>query len=81
MVDAPYNVKNKRPESLTRVIFRRGVTINLGDYNGERIDVGLEPVCPTKARKIDGTYEWARDWVLTRLDREVGTIHDDEDDD
>jgi len=79
MVDAPYDVKNKRPEALTRVIFRRGVTISLGDYNGERIDVGIEPVCPSTSKKIDGTYEWARDWVLERLGDEVDSLDEDED--
>jgi len=74
MVDAPDNTKNKHPDTLTRVIFRRGVTVNLGNYNSERIDVGIEPVCGSTVKKINGTYDWARDWVLKRLDDEVGDL-------
>jgi hypothetical protein len=78
-VDAPDDVTNKHPAALTRVIYHHGVTVGLPDYCGERVYVGLEPVCKTNVDSIDLTYDWAHDWVHERLDKEVGEINADTD--
>lgn len=60
------------PGEAVRVVFRAGLTLNLGDYHMARVDVGLElPCAPTD---VDATYDKVRSWVTDRLRDEVANV-------
>jgi hypothetical protein len=47
------------------VIFKHGETINKGDFNSVRIDVGIH--IPCDVADVDQTFEVANEWVEERL--------------
>lgn len=48
--------------------FAAGFTKNMGDYNSARVEITLKVTCETT--EIDGAYEFAEDWVSTRLKKQ-----------
>ena len=54
------------------VTFRAGLTLNMGNYETARVDVGID--FPCDADKIDTAYRRAKEWVVTRLQDEVSDI-------
>lgn len=54
------------------VTFRAGLTLNMGNYETARVDVGID--FPCDADKIDTAYKRAKEWVTTRLQDEVSDI-------
>ena len=55
-----------------KVNFSVGMTLNLGNYESARIDVGV--VMPCNPSELDHTFEQAKEWATTRLVKEAKTI-------
>lgn len=56
----------------SKVSVAMGLTINLGNYESARIDVGI--VTPCYREEADAAYDYAHDWVEKRLGSEVQDI-------
>jgi len=50
----------------------RGLTLNMGNYESARLDVGIEVPCYVE--EVDSAYEWARRWVEKRIGEEHKSI-------
>lgn len=51
------------------VSFDAGQTINLGDFNSLRVQVGIRVPCDKAT--LEETYEWATDWVSEKIKKIV----------
>ncbi len=52
-----------------------GITLNLGNYQSSRIDIGITmPYDPAKKGSQNKVYETAKDWVQDRLQEEVNEV-------
>lgn len=47
------------------VVYKKGETINKGNFSSTRIDIGLH--LPCSMAQIDATYDIAAEWVEARL--------------
>jgi hypothetical protein len=55
-----------------RVKYSTGMTINIGNYQTARVDVGIE--LPSEIDKLEETYNKALDFVNTHLMEEIGAM-------
>lgn len=55
-----------------KVQFSVGMTLNIGNYESTRVDVGV--VLPCDPENVDETFEKAKNWATTRLVNEARTI-------
>lgn len=58
-------------EPMATVSVSLGQTMNTGNYNSVRIDVGVTIPCPVK--DLDATHDYALEWV----DEKFGSLRDD----
>ena len=58
--------------TLARVKYSTGLTINLGDYNSARVDLGIE--IPSDLDKVSESYEWAADFCSDKLTEEFSNL-------
>lgn len=57
------------------VRFASGATLNMGDYNSARIDVGITlPFDADATGEKDRVYEEARSWVQDKLKQEMRRV-------
>lgn len=71
-VDGPDQIPvTAHPDTLARVNFGHGVTIALGKMNFDKIDVSVSLPCRPKLEALESTYDFARDWVEQRLQKEI----------
>jgi len=61
------------PDRLARVRYAVGMTLNLGDYQSARVDVGIE--LPADVDKTDEVYEQAVEFCNDRLMEEVENLY------
>lgn len=52
---------------VAEVMFKAGITRNMGDYNSARIDVALTLPCEPTAPDLDVAFAYSRSWVDERL--------------
>lgn len=77
-VDVPVGAAPKRGTSLVaEVRYAQGVTLNLGNYESQRVDVDLRMPCRAEPGAIDSAYDYAREWVDARLAEEIKAIRGD----
>jgi hypothetical protein len=57
--------------ALARVRYAQGVTLNLGNYESQRIDVELAVPCRPGIDAIEAAYAFAQEWVDGKLAEEV----------
>ena len=57
-----------------RIEFGAGATINMGNFESARIDVRLSVPCKLDPESIDSAYEFAREWVSSRIDDEAESL-------
>ena len=57
----------KVPKAHAVVRYAAGRTINVGNFESIRVDVGVEVPCKLDFDAIDSSYEWARGWADERL--------------
>ena len=55
-----------------KVKYARGTTINLGNYESARVDVGLE--APATADSLEDMFELIHAWVEEKLEQEAERI-------
>jgi len=60
-----------------RLDVRCGITLNLGNYEFCRIDIGV--VVPCYKEEMDDAFVWARDWATERLKSEVDSVRNKSD--
>jgi hypothetical protein len=60
------------PDRLAKVKYSTGMTVNIGDYQSARVDVGIE--LPTDVEKLNPAYDAAVDFCSERLLDEVGNL-------
>lgn len=51
------------------VRYSNGATVNLGNFEGVRVDVGLRVPCYLE--EVDDAFVWSREWVESKLKHEV----------
>lgn len=51
-----------------KITYMKGRTINLGNFESLRVDIGIELECPVEKR--DETFEAAKTWVENKLSKE-----------
>lgn len=58
-------------------IVRRGysLTMNLGNYESAKVDVGIEVPCYLE--DVEAADEWAKRWVELRIRQEVRSVRED----
>jgi hypothetical protein len=61
----------------TRIDARVGITLNLGNFEFARIDVGV--VVPCYKEEMDDAFVWARDWATERLKSEIDSVRNKSD--
>lgn len=57
-----------------KVTLTMGVTLNLGNYEGARIDVGI--TVPCYKEEVDQAHADALKWVETRIVKEIDQLRD-----
>jgi len=55
-----------------RVDLNLGLTINLGNFESARVDVGVS--LPCYSEEVDATYERAKEWAGARLQHEAQAV-------
>jgi hypothetical protein len=71
-VPNPDRSPSPAPEVLARVKYQEGTTIEIGRFEFQRIDVGIE--MPSRVGKINETFEFVKTWVEDRLVAEVQKV-------
>jgi uncharacterized protein (UPF0212 family) len=56
------------------VSVRAGSTLNLGDFNSGKIEIGIS--CPTTGEDLENTFESAKNWLDKRLGKEIQELHE-----
>lgn len=56
---------------LARIRYSEGATLNVGNYESRRVDIGIELPCRRAKDSMDNVYEWCRQWVRRRLQEEA----------
>jgi len=57
-----------------KVSLTMGVTINLGNFEGARVDVGV--TLPCYAEEVEAAHSFASSWVETKIVREIEALRD-----
>jgi len=55
--------------SMVRLKYSRGMTVNLGNFESLRIDIGIEMECAQS--EVPATYDRMRQWVDRNLDAQL----------
>jgi hypothetical protein len=66
--------------SLARVEYKAGTTINMGNYESLRVDVGIVLPSRMSPDSLDTTFEFCREWVEGKLEEEIARIMKERDD-
>lgn len=66
-----------------KVRYSRGCTLNMGNYESERVDISLEREVEDSKKVIEDCYSKLESWVEDKLQAKVDELSnsDDEDDD
>lgn len=69
-------VEVSRFETMPAIV-RRGysLTMNLGNYESAKVDVGIEVPCYLE--DVEAADEWAKRWVELRIRQEVRSVRED----
>jgi hypothetical protein len=62
--------ETEMPQAIERVKMAVGLTINLGDYQSLRVDVGLERECDTKY--MEDEFDTMQKELTEQLEKSVG---------
>jgi hypothetical protein len=65
-------VKFQKGDPISKVNRGYGLTLNLGNFESARLDVGIEVPCLFP--DVDAADEWARQWVEERVVKEVENV-------
>lgn len=65
---------NKFVTEPAKISLTMGVTINLGNYEGARVDIGISVPCYTE--EVEATHKFASTWVETKLVKEIEQLRD-----
>ena len=57
-----------------RIKINKGATINMGNYESARIDVGIE--MDTTKKELKDDYDWCLDWVNDHLNANVDDLEE-----
>ena len=69
------SAKEKKQTESGRVIISLGATINIGDFEFARVDVGLQmPFAPTTAKERDEVFAETMEWTKTKLREEIAKV-------
>jgi len=63
-------------EDKAKVKYAYGMTVNLGDYNSARAEVGIELLADNTPEAINEAYEKATKWVNEKMDEETTYMFD-----
>ncbi len=55
-----------------RIDTRVGITLNLGNFEFARIDIGV--VVPCYKEEMDDAFAWSREWATERLKSEIDRV-------
>jgi hypothetical protein len=62
------------PTNGCRVKFSRSVTLNLGNYESMKIEVGLDMPCEADPAAVDRAFKLCRTFVDSRLNGEIDEV-------
>jgi len=69
--------KTKNP--LAEVEYKAGSTVNMGNYESLRVDVGIRLPCRMSPDSLDTTFDFCREWVEQKVEEEIARIMQERD--
>lgn len=72
-VESP-EAASKTGGPLARVEYKAGATVNVGNYESLRVDVGIVLPSRMSPGSLDMTFEFCREWVEGKVEEEIARI-------